>query len=293
MNTMPELPEVETIVRGLRTQINDQTIQAVNIVYAPIIKMPTEAFVSSILHQKIVNVERFGKYILIVLANQKVIQIHLRMEGKFFITTEAKDELLDKHIHLIFKLDERRYLKYHDVRKFGTFTLIEHRENWHEDAKFATLGYEPWEPSLSIDFLYQRLQQSRKMIKPFLLDQKTIVGLGNIYVDEVLFLAKIHPETRTIELDKDQAKRLKQHAIAVLEKAIQLGGTTIRTYHNTLGIDGLFQNELQVHLQKDQPCPVCDTTITKIKVGGRGTYLCPQCQKKIADFKSFGKTNDF
>jgi len=276
---MPELPEVETIVRGLQRQIVGQTIEQITLLYEPLLHTPNEIFEKDVLGQQIVAIERFGKYILIVLGNQKVIRVHLRMEGKFFITENEVDETIDKHVHLVFKLGKRRYLKYHDVRKFGTFELIDRRENWHDDAKFARLGYEPWEAPFTSAFLYERMKRSRLMIKPFLLDQKTIVGLGNIYVDEVLFRTKIHPETRTTNLGRVEADAIKGAAIAVLQKAITLGGTTIRTYHNTLGLDGMFQNELQVHLRRGEACLVCGTQIEKIKVGGRGTYICPNCQK--------------
>jgi len=276
---MPELPEVETVVRGLREQIVGQTIEAVDILYERMVHTPQNIFLANVVGQKIIAIERFGKYILIVLANQRVIRVHLRMEGKFFITTTKEDVTRDKHVHIVLKLGEQRYLKYHDVRKFGTFELIDQQNDWHNDNKFASLGYEPWEQAFTIEFLFERMQQSKQMIKPFLLDQKTIVGLGNIYVDEVLFQVKVHPETRTVVLTKADAERIKAAAVEILEKAVTLGGTTIRTYHNTLGIDGMFQNELQVHLQQDKPCPVCGTTIIKIKVGGRGTYLCPHCQK--------------
>lgn len=276
---MPELPEVETVVRGLREQIIGKKIATVQVKFAKMVKVDPDVFQTTIVNQTITTIERFGKYILIVLSNDKIIRIHLRMEGKFFLTTEAADETLDKHVHVILEFTDQTYLKYHDVRKFGTFELIERQTDWHQDTKFAELGYEPWEAAFTTGFLYQRLKKSNMMIKPFLLDQKTIVGLGNIYVDEVLFLAKIHPESTAKALSKQDAEHIRNASITVLEKAIKLGGSTIRTYHNTLGIDGLFQNELHVHLQKDKPCPICGTTIIKIKVGGRGTYLCPHCQK--------------
>jgi len=275
---MPELPEVETVVRGLEAQIIGQSIEQMTCSYERMLQTPKDIFTESVVGQSIVAIERFGKYILIVLSNQKVIRVHLRMEGKFFITTEEKDATLDKHVHLVLKLGRTRYLKYHDVRKFGTFELIERVDDWHDDAKFGRLGYEPWEYPFTVEFLYEQLQRSRQMIKPFLLDQKTIVGLGNIYVDEVLFRSNIHPETRTREVTKEEAAKIKDAAISILQKAIELGGSTIRTYHNTFGIDGMFQTELQVHLRAEQPCLVCHTVIEKQKVGGRGTYVCPTCQ---------------
>ncbi|GBU10545.1 formamidopyrimidine/5-formyluracil/5-hydroxymethy luracil DNA glycosylase [Erysipelotrichaceae bacterium] len=275
---MPELPEVETVVRQLDERLKGQKITAMTIFYPKMVKTDNTIFSESIIGQKISGVERFGKYILICLENKKVIRIHLRMEGKFYIVDTLVDESLEKHTHIIFHLDDGKYIKYHDVRKFGTMECIDYHDNWHTESKFATLGYEPWEKLCTPAFIFGRLQKSITPIKTFLLSQKTLVGLGNIYVDEVLFRAKIHPAQIAATLKESDAKMIKKQSEIVLRKAITLGGTTIRTYHNTFGIDGLFQNELQVHLQKGKGCPICGTEIIKEKLAGRGTYYCPSCQ---------------
>ena len=277
---MPELPEVETVVRGLSEQIVDKKIEDVKIFYPKMVHMDGTDFTNILVGQKVLRIERFGKYILVVLENLQVVRIHLRMEGKFFMTQVPEDITLDKYVHVRIQFTDGSYLKYHDVRKFGTFELVEYQENWHQDQKFTELGFEPWEPGCTTAFIYERLQKSTRMIKPFLLDQKTIVGLGNIYVDEVLFRAQIHPETRTNMLSFADAEKIRLESIAVLEKAIALGGTTVNTYHNTFGIDGRFQNELHAYGKKDEPCSRCGTPMVKIKVGGRGTYYCPNCQKR-------------
>lgn len=277
---MPELPEVETVVNGLKEQILHKKIEQITASYPNILQDGLPVFARRLQGRTIEAIERFGKYILMCFDDQQVVRIHLRMEGKFFLTREVLPQSLAKHVHVIFHFTDGSMLQYHDVRKFGTFELIERQADWHQDSKFAQLGFEPWEAGCTSDFLYDQMQRSRQKIKPFLLTQKNIVGLGNIYVDEVLFLSRIHPSSITNTLSKEVAATLICQAHHVLERAIALGGSTIRTYHNTLGIDGRFQNELQVHLRKGEPCFVCNTTIIKCKIGGRGTYICPQCQKE-------------
>lgn len=283
---MPELPEVETVVRELRQHVVGKEIETLTASYQKLIKADESEIVKNVDGQKITKIERFGKYILICLENQYVVRIHLRMEGKFYMTNQLVDPLLDKHVHGIFHFTDGTYLKYHDVRKFGTFEIIPYENDWHENEKFQTLGYEPWEEGCTVEFVYHKMKKSTAPIKSFLLNQKTIVGLGNIYVDEVLFLSKLHPTQRSAELTLSDAENIRKHSIAVLKMAIELGGTTIRSYHSTMGIDGLFQNELLVHLRKGEACPVCGTEIIKEKVGGRGSYYCPVCQvKRISNTK--------
>lgn len=276
---MPELPEVETVVRDLSKIIEGTTVLDIEAPYPKIIQDDFDDFLGAFQGHKIIDIERFGKYILILFDNDRVMRVHLRMEGKFYLTDAFDTPDLDKHVHVIFTLDNGKYLKYHDVRKFGTMENVAYQEDWHDDSKFKTLGYEPWDKRCTAKYIYDKTQKSRTTIKAFLLNQKTIVGLGNIYVDEVLFRVKMHPETVANTITMAQAKQLGKAAQDVMQHAIALGGTTIRTYHSTLGIDGLFQNELQVHLQKDEACPNCGTKIIKEKVSGRGTYYCPKCQK--------------
>ena len=180
-----------------------------------------------------------------------------------------------KHEHIIFHLKSGNTLRYHDVRKFGTITL-------HALSDYLTvyplseLGKEP--KDVQIESFYQQLQKKKIAIKSALLDQHIISGLGNIYVDETLFLSKIHPERPADSITRKEAESLLDSAIKVLAKAVELGGTTIRSYTSSLGVSGRFQNELNVHMRKGEPCPVCQTLIIKTRVGGRGTYVCTRCQ---------------
>ncbi|MGL5296222.1 MAG: DNA-formamidopyrimidine glycosylase [Culicoidibacterales bacterium] len=272
---MPELPEVETVRQTLQPLLVDQIITDVQVRWPNIIVGDYVAWMKSMIEQRFVRIDRFGKYLLFVFENDVLI-CHLRMEGKFYYQTQSEE--INKHVHVIFTLSNGMQLRYHDVRKFGTMELVSKSSLW-KTKSLAKLGKEPFELEQKPDYLFQKCQQTKRMIKSVLLDQTILVGLGNIYVDEVLYRAKIHPEQAANTLSKNQTAVLVEAAIAVLNKAIALGGTTIRTYQSTLGVDGKFQNELQVHTKKGESCPRCGTIIEKIKVGGRGTYLCPNCQR--------------
>ncbi|MDF9867479.1 formamidopyrimidine-DNA glycosylase [Bacilli bacterium PM5-3] len=270
---MPELPEVETVVNTLKNMILNDEILSVEVFWDNIIdKIEIEEFKKKVINQKIIDIERYGKIIAFIL-DDYVMFTHLRMEGKFFVDNEY---IKDKHSHVIFKLKSNRYLRYHDVRKFGKISLIE-KNNYLNHPYLLQLGEEPF--TISAKILYEKLHTKNIEIKPALLDQHIMAGLGNIYVDEVLFRAKIHPNKKANTITLKQAQSIIDNSIIVLNKAIALGGTTIRSYTSSLGVHGRFQNELQVHTKENQPCPVCQNKIVKIKVKGRGTYLCQKCQK--------------
>ena len=268
---MPELPEVETVRRTLELAIQNEEIIEVKDYYTKIITNDVLEFKKQILNQKINRIDRMGKYLIFIL-DQDVMIIHLRMEGKFFIKTS---EPLLKHEHIVFKFKSGRELRYHDVRKFGTITLLP-KDTYLETYPLNQLAPEP--KDIGLNKFYETLQKKRIEIKAVLLDQHIISGLGNIYVDETLFLARIHPTRLANTISLDEAKKIIESAIQVLDKATKLGGTTIRSYTSSLGVHGRFQNELNVHMRKDLPCPICQTKIIKMKVKGRGTYVCPSCQ---------------
>ncbi len=270
---MPELPEVETVRRTLLKLVLNKTVKDVYYDYDKMIKMDTQLFVLRLKGQTIYNIERYGKYLVFIL-DKDVLIMHMRMEGKFYIKTN-QDEI-SPYEHVIFSFTDGSEMRYHDVRKFGTIHLID-KSKYKQTYPLNVLGKEPKDINY-LDF-YQNIRNKRVAIKTALLDQHIISGLGNIYVDETLFLSKIDPRKKANLITKKQAKILIESAVKVLDKAILLGGTTIRSYTSSLGVHGRFQNELLVHTKKDQPCPICGTTIIKTKVGGRGTYVCPTCQK--------------
>lgn len=271
---MPELPEVEVVRQVLRKKVINKRIINVDILYDRIVKTNKDEFIKKIINQKINEIDRYGKYLLIRLDDYYLIS-HLRMEGKYYY--RKRNDEIEKHTHVIFYFDDNTELRYNDVRKFGTMHLKKIDEVFNGEP-LNKLGIEPFDERFTVDYLKEKLNNKR-VIKASLLDQSIVVGLGNIYVNEVLFLSKIHPERISHTLSDEEIKLVIDNTIEVLNKAINLGGTTIRSYASDDNITGRFQNELLVHMKEGEKCPECDETIQKIKVSGRGTYLCVNCQK--------------
>lgn len=276
---MPELPEVETVKRTLENQIIGKKITKVTVYYDKIIEnCQKETFINSLIGQTINKMDRYGKYLIFILDDYSIIS-HLRMEGKFFIKTN--NDPLSKHEHIVFELDNQISFRYHDTRKFGKMVLI-NSTNINEIKQYKSLkklAKEANDMTYTPVELLEKLNKKNVPIKTALLDQEIICGLGNIYVDEVCFLSRLNPLTSTKEITINDAKNILDSSKIVLEKAIKAGGTTIRSYTSSLGVTGLFQLELLVHSKEKSPCPTCKETILKIKVGGRGTYYCPNCQE--------------
>lgn len=201
---------------------------------------------------------------------------HLRMEGKYEFH-QADDEIA-KHTHVMFTFTDGTQLRYLDVRKFGRMTLVPKNEG-HQYKGILALGPEPTPDVFQLASFQQGLKKHHKAIKPLLLDQKLVTGLGNIYVDEALWHAQIHPEQPADSLKPAEVATLYQAIIDVLARAVEAGGTTIRTYLNALGEAGTFQVALNVYGQTGLPCNRCGTPIVKTKVAQRGTHYCPQCQQ--------------
>lgn len=273
---MPELPEVETVVRGLKKELLKRKFKKVNIYYDNIIEYPSKAdFKEKIVNQTINDIKRYGKWIIFVLDDYYLLS-HLRMEGKYFIKTSLDE--LEKHEHIVFLLDNNLELRYMDVRKFGKMLLIE-KDKINEVGPFPNMGLEPFDKNLNIEYLKDKFKKKKLPIKSILLDQSIIVGIGNIYADEILFLSKINPLKESNKLNDKELDDIIENSKTILTKAIEKGGTTIRSYTSLNGIHGLFQQELYVHSKEGEECPICKNKIIKIKVGGRGTYYCPNCQK--------------
>ena len=275
---MPELPEVETVRQGLKKLLLGRIIKRVCVYYDGIIEYPSVLeFTSNIENQKINDIDRYGKWLIFVLDDYYLLS-HLRMEGKYFIK-DASDEL-NKHEHVVFKLDNDSELRYMDVRKFGKMHLIP-KDKIKDIGPLIDLGLEPWDKKLDISYLRDKYKNKKLPIKSVLLDQSIIVGIGNIYADEILFLAKINPYTRAMDLDENDLFNIIKYTRKVLERAISEGGTTIRSYSSVNGVHGLFQQELNVHSREGEQCPSCGNKIVKVKIGGRGTYYCEKCQKGV------------
>lgn len=274
---MPEKPEVITVAKKLEQKILNKKIKSVDILYPNIVLYPDVAtFKETIKNEKIQSITTRGKWIVIELINNYLL-FHLRMEGKFFFRT--KDDEINKHEHAIFYLDDNTELRFADVRKFAKVMLIP-RDKLYTMKPYTELGYEPWDKNLDINYLKNKYQKKNIPIKTLLLDQSIITGIGNIYADEILFLSNINPLTKASSLTDENLSNIIKNTVKVLDKAIEEGGTTIRSYTSEEGVTGLFQNSLNVHQRQNEECRICKSKIIKIKVGGRGTYYCPKCQKE-------------
>jgi len=273
---MPELPEVETVRQTLKLRILNQTIEDVEVRASRLIQpLSAQEFATILVGQILRDIDRRGKYLIFKLSQNDLV-VHLRMEGRFFIKPKSAD--IDKHEHVIFYFTNNTTLRFHDVRKFGTFEIMPKGQGTHAKG-IRKLGPEPGDPSLTADYLKAKLQSSLRPVKSLLLDQTIIAGLGNIYVDEVLYEARIHPTRPGKTLQESDFDNLCKISQRIITEAVRLGGTTIRSYVSSLGVTGRFQNQLKVHTLVGEPCQTCQTPIVKIRVGGRGTYLCPTCQK--------------
>ncbi len=273
---MPELPEVETVRKTLYNLILNRKIESIDVHYSKIIKdLSVSEFSNKLVGKTLLDIKRYGKYLIFIMDDIALIS-HLRMEGKYFI--KDQQESIEKHEHIIFNFTDGTSLRYHDVRKFGTMDLRKIAEIYTTNP-IKKLGLEPLDTLMNVEYLKGKLHKKGIAVKTCLLDQHIFTGLGNIYVDEVLFLCKLNPELKAFNLTDNDYLNIIENSRKVLNKAISLGGTTIRSYTSSLGVTGRFQNELNVHTKKGEPCTICNTIIEKTRVNGRGTYYCPSCQK--------------
>jgi len=273
---MPELPEVETVKESLKRKVLNKIIEEVVVRYDGIIESPSILeFTNNIKNQTIKDITRRGKWLIFEL-NDYYLLSHLRMEGKYFL--KNSEDTYTKHEHVIFKFTDNTDLRYQDTRKFGKMLLVK-KEKLNEARPIMELGLEPWDNNLTSDYLKEKYRNKKLPIKTVILDQSIITGIGNIYADEVLFLSKINPLTKVNLLKDNDLSNIISNTKKVLEKAIKEGGTTIRSYTSEEGVTGRFQNSLYVHCRENEKCLICNSIILKTKVGGRGTYYCPKCQK--------------
>lgn len=272
---MPEAPEVQTVLSTLELQIKDRRIDEVRVLYDKIVYSDS-SFEKNLMHQHFRTFDRYGKYLIFGLDDYDLV-VHLRMEGKFYLLDNVPN---DKHIHIWFRLDDGRWMAYHDTRKFGRMLVFPKCSDYRKLPVFEKLGLDVLDANMDGMYLYGQLHSSKRNVKTCLLDQSIVAGIGNIYADEILFSCGLDPRTRSNRLSKKDCEALAYHAKRILNGAIRAGGTTIRSYTSSLGVTGLFQLNLKVHDRKGQECPNCHSTIKKITVSQRGTYICPKCQKR-------------
>jgi formamidopyrimidine-DNA glycosylase len=271
---MPELPEVETTRRGIRAAVVGRTIRAFEL-REPRLRWPVEPHLARVLAgQRVLDVRRRAKYLLIELERGTLIA-HLGMSGSLRIMPAASARLLHDHYDLV--LDSGQCLRFNDPRRFGSLHWCTGDPQAH--ALLADLGPEPLEPAFDAGHL-ARLARGRKVaVKLFLMDQRVVVGVGNIYASEALFRAGVRPRRAAGRLRRSEWERVAEAIRAVLSDAIRQGGTTLRDYVNADGTPGYFRQELYVYERTGEPCRRCSTPIRHVAQGQRSTYFCPACQK--------------
>lgn len=271
---MPEMPEVETVRRGLEEIVIGKTVASVTVTWPRIIQAEggLASFENTMPGQQLMEVGRIGKFLIFYWTDVTWIA-HLRMEGKYLY--EEKDTPVDPYTHVICHMTDGYDLRYRDVRKFGRIHMVDKADT---EAAIEKLNLGPEPGDLSFDYLKGRLKRTRRPIKAVLLDQSVVAGIGNIYADEILYAAKVHPEQAGATLYDDEIKAIITASQEIIQAAIASGGTTIRTYTNTFGENGHFANYLKAYGKNGQPCQRCGTEMIKIKVAQRGTHFCPYCQ---------------
>jgi formamidopyrimidine-DNA glycosylase len=270
---MPELPEVETIRSylchgvGTRPGVLGTSVLSVELFWPRSIAYPSgDEFKERLVGQKILEIDRRGKYLIFILSEYKLL-VHLRMSGDLFVRSSSEPPA--PHDRILFHLDTGNTIVFNDTRKFGRAWLV--RE---ADEVTQNLGPEPFDSSLK-DVFHNRLGEKHRQIKPLLLDQSFLAGLGNIYTDEALFLAGIHPKTLSDRLTREQSQKLLESIRQVLQEGIQSHGASIDWVYR----GGDFQNHFRVYQRTGLSCPVCGTQIERLIIGQRGTHYCPSCQK--------------
>lgn len=269
---MPELPEVQTVVNGLKEDLVGDRITCITPIWEKVLSnfIPSDLFIKGRM-TLIQDVTRRAKFIIIHFPSS-ILAIHLRMTGKLFFPVANQ---IPKHTTAVIKLDSRKKLIFHDTRKFGRIYLYNDLTPINERH-----GPEPLGKNFSVGWLHRALQQRKRNIKALLLDQSFLAGLGNIYVDESLWAAGIHPGSISNALPAARISRLHEAVQAILKAAITAKGTTIIDFSYLNGQSGRYTSQLRIFGRQGQPCITCGREIEKIKVAGRGTYVCSRCQKK-------------
>ena len=278
---MPELPEVETVCRGLEKALVGDRFTKVTLRRENLRFPFAEGFADTLQGRTVERIERRAKYILMTMEGGGVMIGHLGMSGSFRIESEPDPVgAFDKHDHVIFETERGLRVRYHDPRRFG-FMLLTTTELLDQHPQLANIGPEPLGNSFNGPVLAAQLLNRKTPIKAALLDQKTVAGVGNIYACEALFRSGISPKRLSSSIRGKRADALAAAIRTVLEEAIQSGGSTLRNYSQTSGELGYFQHRFLVYDKEGQPCPRdgCDGTIARLVQSGRSTFYCPKCQR--------------
>jgi len=272
---MPELPEVEVICQALKARVlNKVILKPLRLTDFDLRQPISKNIVEKLTNAKIIEIARRAKYIQIFLDNASILLIHLGMSGKLLI--KERDYIYQKHDHLALQLEDGQQLVYNDPRRFGLISLI---ANDQQSPLFKNLGIEPLTPEFTTQYLAKLLEKKKQPIKLFLMDNINIVGVGNIYASESLFLSGILPNKMALSLSELEVNLLHNKIIEVLEAAIKQGGSSLKDYASIGGEKGYFQHLFKVYGREGKHCFVCNSIIAKIKQGGRASFYCPTCQK--------------
>ncbi len=284
---MPELPEVESVRRSLLPKICHKTIVGIDIPTPSIIRNEPEFFCNQIFGGEFRDIQRVGKLLIFVLDSKQYLLAHLKMTGKFIYTDQketvsgghslTKIQKFDpKHTHVIFTFADASTLIFHDVRRFGYLEIVEEQKREQVVSRF---GIEPLTPSFTLQSFEKIFVNRKTCIKAVLLDQTSIAGIGNIYADEICFASGVLPSRSVSNLTKSEKKKLFMAAEDIMAKAIEKRGTTFHDYVDGMGNTGSYLEFLQVYNRGGQKCLRCQGMIIKIRVAGRGTHVCQNCQK--------------
>jgi formamidopyrimidine-DNA glycosylase len=270
---VPELPEVETVVRELRPRLEGRRLCALRVGKKPLRRAWSRPWAQRLTGRTVRAIRRRGKWILIDL-DKGLLVVHLGMTGR--LTVVPAEQPPEDHTHFVADLDDGRQLRFRDIRRFGSVTL------WRDAAEFdgavdGRLGPEPFEVAAG-DF-HAALAGTRRCLKAVLLDQRVVAGVGNIYADESLFEAKLAPTRPGCEVTPAEADRLRRAIVTVLNRAIERRGSSIRNYVGGSGLRGSYQEEFRVYGRTGKPCPRCGTPVERRRLAGRSTHHCPQCQR--------------
>jgi formamidopyrimidine-DNA glycosylase len=273
---MPELPEAETIVRGLRSTVLGERIGRADVLKADILREPKRSFTSKVRARAIVAVERRAKNVLMVLDDERVIWVNLGMTGRLLpFPAPPRGSKRPTHAAVRFRFSSGGVLIFDDVRRFGSVECLDAGERLERSAR---MGPEPLSENYRAEHLREALARSRSPVRSWLLDQRRIAGVGNIYAAEALFLAGIHPFRSANEIDVDEAEALHSSIRHVLREAIDAGGTTIRDYRTAEGEMGRYARRLYVYGRDGEPCLRCRTPVQRLVFGNRSAFFCPTCQ---------------
>jgi formamidopyrimidine-DNA glycosylase len=274
---MPELPEIEVIRRSLSSHLVGRRVCRIVCSRRRLRQpVPRAGLQQLVENHRIILVDRRAKYLLIRMSSGATLSIHLGMSGRLELFSSGAPRT--KHDHLRFLLDNETELRFNDSRRFGAVQVMDPRRN-QEAALFAEIGPEPLEAEFSPEYLIRRAKGRTRPIKNFLMDHRVVAGIGNIYANEILFAAGVHPGTPAGTLKPEAWGKLLHACRWVLSQAIDCGGTTIADFANGVGEAGAFQSELKVYDRQGEPCVVCAGTILRAVQAGRASYYCPACQQ--------------